>query len=226
MLKEAATFADKRGEHDIAPIHLIAGILSADRSLVKRMLDEHSVAKQSNRRILNSHQLRKTAPSSERVGMSLDTIFDRFDDEAIQSVLLAQKHAYKLGQEGVETEHLLLGLTEVEAGIASQFLKSFGINLKEIELKIAERCQLVNVSYENPLDLPLSPRVKKVMKLAQVSAHATRQFYIETQDILIGIIDEGTGTAAEILSSLDIDLKQLRIEIANMSIESKGQRKN
>ena len=135
-------------------------------------------------------------------------MFDRFSEDARKVVVSAQEEARKLGHKNIGSEHILLGLSLVEEGLASQALASFDINPGEIRNAIIT----IKGSTFQPLQghIPFSPRSKKVLELSLREALSLAHNYIGTEHILLGILREGDSTAAQILLSLGAELPKLR----------------
>ena len=138
-------------------------------------------------------------------------MFEKFTEQAIKVIMLSQEEARRLGHNFVGTEQLLLGLIGEETGIAARVLKSFGINLKdtriEVETIIGRGSGFVAV------EIPFTPRAKRVLELSLAAARELGHNYIGTEHLLLGIISEGEGVAARVLENLGVDLGQLRVRV-------------
>nr|AUG32720.1 endopeptidase Clp ATP-binding chain C [Paulinella longichromatophora] len=135
-------------------------------------------------------------------------MFERFTEKAIKVVMLAQEEARRLGHNFVGTEQLLLGLIGEGTGLAAKMLKSMGLNLKttriEVEKIIGRGTGFVAV------EIPFTPRAKRVLELSLEEARQLGNNYIGTEHLLLGLTREGEGVAARVLENLDIDQAQIR----------------
>ena len=141
-------------------------------------------------------------------------MFERFTDRARRVVVLAQEEARMLNHNYIGTEHILLGLISEGEGVASVALKSLGISLDAVRQQVEE---IIGRGQQAPSGhIPFTPRAKKVLEL---SLRESKQFdhnYIGTEHILLGLIREGNGVAAQVLVKLDADLKRVRQQIIQM----------
>ena len=146
-------------------------------------------------------------------------MFERFTEKAIRVIMLAQEESRRLGHNFVGTEQLLLGLIAEGTGIASKTLKSMGVNIKEareeVEKIIGRGCGFVAV------EIPFTPRAKKVLELSWDEARQLGHNYIGTEHLLLGLIREGEGVAAKVLENLGVELNKCRSNIIKMLGETK-----
>ncbi len=146
-------------------------------------------------------------------------MFERFTEKAIRVIMLAQEESRRLGHNFVGTEQLLLGLIAEGTGVASKTLKSMGVNIKEareeVEKIIGRGCGFVAV------EIPFTPRAKKVLELSWDEARQLGHNYIGTEHLLLGLIREGEGVAAKVLENLGVDLNKCRSNIIKMLGETK-----
>ena len=138
-------------------------------------------------------------------------MFERFTEKAIKVVMLAQEEARRLGHNFVGTEQILLGLIGEGTGIGPKVLKSMGVNLKdarvEVEKIIGRGSGFVAV------EIPFTPRAKRVLELSLEEARQLGHNYIGTEHLLLGLIREGEGVAARVLENLSVDLSKVRNQI-------------
>jgi ATP-dependent Clp protease ATP-binding subunit ClpC len=135
-------------------------------------------------------------------------VFERFTDRARRVVVLAQEEARMLNHNYIGTEHILLGLIHEEQGLAARALESLGISLEAVRSHIQE---MVGKSEAAPVGhIPFTPRAKKVMELSLREAIELGHNYIGTEHLLLGLIREGEGVAAQALAKLGADMKQVR----------------
>eukprot|EP00850_Spirogloea_muscicola_P021447 SM000249S08258 [mRNA] locus=s249:24229:30309:- [translate_table: standard] len=150
-------------------------------------------------------------------------MFERFTEKAIKVVMLAQEEARRLGHNFVGTEQLstlqiLLGLIGEGTGIAAKVLKSMGVNLKEgrteVEKIIGRGSGFVAV------EIPFTPRAKRVLELSLEEARQLGHNYIGTEHLLLGLLREGEGVAARVLENLGADPQKIRTQVIRMVGES------
>lgn len=148
-------------------------------------------------------------------------MFERFTEKAIKVIMLAQEEARRLGHNFVGTEQVLLGLIGEGTGVAAKTLKSTGVNLKdaraEVEKIIGRGSGFVAV------EIPFTPRAKRVLELSWDEARQLGHNYIGTEHLLLGLIREGEGVAARVLENLGVDLNKVRSNVIKMLGESKPQ---
>ncbi len=141
-------------------------------------------------------------------------MFERFTEKAIKVIMLAQEEARRLGHNFVGTEQILLGLIGEGTGVAAKVLKSLGVNLKdsriEVEKIIGRGSGFVAV------EIPFTPRAKRVLELSLEEARQLGHNYIGTEHLLLGLIREGEGVAARVLENLTIDLTKVRTQVIRM----------
>ncbi len=141
-------------------------------------------------------------------------MFERFTEKAIKVIMLAQEEARRLGHNFVGTEQILLGLIGEGTGVAAKVLKSLGVNLKdsriEVEKIIGRGSGFVAV------EIPFTPRAKRVLELSLEEARQLGHNYIGTEHLLLGLIREGEGVAARVLENLGIDLTKIRTQVIRM----------
>lgn len=146
-------------------------------------------------------------------------MFERFTEKAIKVIMLAQEEARRLGHNFVGTEQVLLGLIGEGTGIAAKTLKSMGVNLKdarvEVEKIIGRGSGFVAV------EIPFTPRAKRVLELSWDEARQLGHNYIGTEHLLLGLIREGEGVAARVLENLGVDLNKIRSNVVKMLGETK-----
>lgn len=141
-------------------------------------------------------------------------MFERFTERARKVVYLAQQEAARLGHNVVGTEHLLLGLVAEGQGIAAKALESINIDLDKIRQEI-ERIIGVGESGQ-ALEIPFTPRAKRVLELAIDEGRQMGHNYVGTEHVLLGLIREGEGVAAQVLKNLGADLDKIRKQVFNL----------
>ncbi len=141
-------------------------------------------------------------------------MFERFTEKAIKVIMVAQEEARRLGHNFVGTEQILLGLIGEATGVAAKVLKSMGVTLKdarvEVEKVIGRGSGFVAV------EIPFTPRAKRVLELSLEEARQLGHNYIGTEHLLLGLIREGEGVAARVLENLGVDLAKVRTQVIRM----------
>ena len=135
-------------------------------------------------------------------------MFERFTDRARRVVVLAQEEARMLNHNYIGTEHILLGLIREGEGVAAKELESLGISLDALRQQVEE---IIGQGQQVPSGhIPFTPRAKKVLELSLRESLQLGHSYIGTEHILLGLIREGNGVAAQVLVKLGVDLNRLR----------------
>jgi ATP-dependent Clp protease ATP-binding subunit ClpC len=135
-------------------------------------------------------------------------VFERFTDRARRSVVLAQEEARMLNHNQIGTEHLLLGLVHEHDGVAGKTLTSLEISLEDVRREVEE---IIGQGRAVPVGhIPFTPRAKKVLELSLREALQLGHNYIGTEHILLGLIREGEGVAAQVLQKLGADPNRVR----------------
>ncbi len=141
-------------------------------------------------------------------------MFERFTDRARQVIVLAQEQARLLNHNYVGTEHLLLGLIDEGEGVAAQTLESLGVLLDVVRQQVEE---IIGQGVQPPSGhIPFTPRSRKVLELSLRESLQLGHNYIGTEHILLGLIREGEGVAAQVLARLDIDLDRARGAVSGL----------
>jgi ATP-dependent Clp protease ATP-binding subunit ClpC len=138
-------------------------------------------------------------------------MFERFTEKAIKVIMLAQEESRRLGHNFVGTEQILLGLIGEGTGVGPKALKALGVTLKdarvEVEKIIGRGSGFVAV------EIPFTPRAKRVLELSLEEARQLGHNYIGTEHLLLGLIREGEGVASRVLENLGVDSSKLRSQI-------------
>jgi ATP-dependent Clp protease ATP-binding subunit ClpC len=138
-------------------------------------------------------------------------MFERFTDRARSVLVLAQEEARLLNHSFIGTEHILLGLLREEGGVGGKVLTSFGLTLDSVRHQVHEITGRPDEPEQSAsTSPPFTPRSKKVLELSLREALQLGHGYIGTEHILLGIIREGEGVAAQVLISLGVDLASAR----------------
>jgi ATP-dependent Clp protease ATP-binding subunit ClpA len=138
-------------------------------------------------------------------------MFERFTDRARRVVVLAQEEARMLNHNYIGTEHILLGLIHEGEGVAARALESLGISLEAVRQQVEE---IIGQGQQPPSGhIRFTPRVKKVLELSRREAKGLGHNYIGTEHILLGLIREGEGVAAQVLVKLGADLSGVRRQV-------------
>ena len=141
-------------------------------------------------------------------------MFERFTDRARRVVVLAQEEARMLNHNYIGTEHILLGLIHEGEGVAARALESLGISLEAVRQQVED---IIGRGQQAPHGhIAFTPRVKKVLELASREALQLGHNYIGTEHILLGLIREGEGVAAQVLVKLGADLNRVRQQVIQL----------
>src|SRR6266566_5821709 len=142
------------------------------------------------------------------------SMFERFTDRARRVVALAQEEARMLNHNYIGTEHLLLGLIRESEGVAAKALESLGISLEAVRQQVKE---IIGRGQQAPSGhIPFTPRAKKVLELSLREANGLGHNYIGTEHLLLGLIREGSGVAAQVLVKLGADLNRARQQVVQL----------
>ena len=148
-------------------------------------------------------------------------MFKRYTEKAKRAIMIAQEEAINLNHDYIGTEHILIGLTKEEEGVASQVLRQLGVNVDKV---VEEVERLVGKGeYQQVGEIAFTPRSKKVLELASQEASQLKNNYIGTEHILLGLIKEGSGVAVRILTDLGINLDNVYSEIMKVLMASQAQ---
>ena len=149
-------------------------------------------------------------------------MFERFTDRARRVVVLAQEEARMLNHDHIGTEHILLGLIREGEGVAAKALESLGISLEAVRQQIGE---IVVQGQQAPSGhIPFTPRAKKVLELSLREALQLGHNYIGSEHILLGLIREGEGVAAQVLVKLGADPNRVRQQVIQLLQGSQGKK--
>ena len=141
-------------------------------------------------------------------------MFERFTDRARRVVVLAQEEARMLNHNYIGTEHILLGLIHEGEGVAAKALEALGISLEAVRSQVEE---IIGQGQQAPSGhIPFTPRAKKVLELSLREALQLGHNYIGTEHILLGLIREGEGVAAQVLVKLGADLNRVRTQVISL----------
>ncbi len=146
-------------------------------------------------------------------------MFERFTEKAIKVIMLAQEEARRLGHNFVGTEQILLGLIGEGTGIAAKTLKAMGVNLKDARIEVEKI--IGRGSGFVAVEIPFTPRAKRVLELSWDEARQLGHNYIGTEHLLLGLIREGEGVATRILENLGVDLNKVRSNVIRMLGETR-----
>jgi ATP-dependent Clp protease ATP-binding subunit ClpC len=145
-------------------------------------------------------------------------MFERFTDRARRVVVFAQDEAKVLHHDYIGTEHILLGLIQEHEGVAAEVLDALGASLDEVRARVEAIVGEGGDARAGPL--PFTARAKKVLELSLREARLLGHDFIGTEHILLGLIREGEGVAAQVLQDIGVDLSHARSEVIRVSSES------
>lgn len=147
-------------------------------------------------------------------------MFERFTEKAIKVIMLSQEEARRLGHNFVGTEQILLGLIGEGTGIGAKALKAKDVNLKDARVEV-EKIVGRGSGYI-AVEIPFTPRGKRVLELSWDAARELGHNYIGTEHLLLGIIKEGEGVASRVLGVMGINMVHLRDDIlARIALKDK-----
>src|SRR5688572_3378515 len=142
-------------------------------------------------------------------------MYDRFTDRARKVMQLANQEAQRFNHEYIGTEHILLGLVKEGSGVAANVLKNLEVDLRRIRLEVEKLVQsgpeMVTMG-----KLPQTPRAKKVIEYSMEEARNLNHNYVGTEHILLGLLREQEGVAAQVLMNLGLKLEEVREEVLNL----------
>ena len=140
-------------------------------------------------------------------------MFNRFTDRARKVLILAQQEAARYGHGYIGTEHLLLGLLREGEGVAAKALSSLGLEIASVREQVES---ILGKGQEQTSDIGYTPRAKKVIELAMEEALRLGHNYVGTEHILLGLIREGEGIAAQVLTGLGVDINLMRQRVIEL----------
>ncbi|HMP08646.1 MAG TPA: Clp protease N-terminal domain-containing protein, partial [Lacipirellulaceae bacterium] len=142
-------------------------------------------------------------------------MYERFTDRARKVMQLANQEAQRFNHEYIGTEHVLLGLIKEGSGVAANVLKNLDVDLRKIRLEVEKLVQsgpdMVTMG-----KLPQTPRAKKVIEYSMEEARHLNHNYVGTEHILLGLLREQEGVAAQVLMNLGLKLEEVREEVLNL----------
>src|SRR6185436_11245278 len=142
-------------------------------------------------------------------------MFERFTDRARKVMVLANQEAQRLNHEYIGTEHILLGLIKEDSGVAAQVLKLFNLDLEKIRIEV-EKVVKGGPETVTMGRLPQTPRAKRVIEYATEEARNLNHNYVGTEHLLLGLMREQDGVAAQVLMNLDLRIENVREEVLNL----------
>ncbi|MGH9204970.1 MAG: Clp protease N-terminal domain-containing protein, partial [Acidimicrobiales bacterium] len=145
---------------------------------------------------------------------TLEPVFGRFNDQAHRVLALAQDEARSLEHCFIGTEHLLLGMLHEDVGIGTQALTALGISAEVVRAKVVALIGMLGSPATG--SLPVTPRARKVLDLSLREATQLDHSYVGSEHILLGLVREGEGVAAQILRELGTDLHRARAEVTTL----------
>ena len=147
-------------------------------------------------------------------------MFERFTDRARRVLVLAQEEARDLNHAFIGTEHILLGLIREGEGVAAKALDALGVTFDVVREKVEEA--IGTNSNPSPGSPPFTPRAKKVLELSLREALQLGHSYIGTEHMLLGLVREGDGVAAQVLNELGADMARVRTQVIQMMTGQAG----
>ena len=142
-------------------------------------------------------------------------MFERFTDRARKVMALANQEAQRFNHEYIGTEHVLLGLVKEGSGVGANVLKNLEVDLRKVRLEV-ERLVRAGPEMVTMGKLPQTPRAKKVIEYAIEEARNLNHNYVGTEHLLLGLLREHDGVAAQVLMNLSLKLEEVREEVLNL----------
>ena len=142
-------------------------------------------------------------------------MFERLTDRARKVMALANQEAQRFNHEYIGTEHILLGLVKEASGVGANVLKNLGIDLRKVRLEV-EKLVKSGPEMVTMGKLPQTPRAKKVLEYAIEEARNLNHNYVGTDHLLLGLLREQDGVAAQVLVNLGLKLEDVREEVLNL----------
>src|SRR5258706_618780 len=143
-------------------------------------------------------------------------MYERFTDRARKVMQLANQEAQRFNHEFIGTEHILLGLVKEGSGVAANVLKNLDIDLRKIRLEVEKIVQTGSSETVALGKLPHTPRAKKVIEYSIEEARNLNHNYVGTEHLLLGLLREQEGVAAQVLMNLGLKLEDVREEVLNL----------
>ena len=140
-------------------------------------------------------------------------MFEKFTDRARKVINLARQEAERLGHEFIGTEHILLGLVKEGSGVAANVLEILNIDLEKIRIEVEKFVAPSGSTVTHSNSLPFTPKAKKALEMAMEEARNLDHNYIGTEHLLLGLLRENEGMAAQVLLNLNVRLEDVRAEI-------------
>jgi ATP-dependent Clp protease ATP-binding subunit ClpC len=143
-------------------------------------------------------------------------MFEKFTDRARKVINLARQEAERLGHEFIGTEHILLGLVKEGSGVAANVLENLDVDLEKVRLEVEKYVSTPGETMSAASSLPFTPKAKKVLELAMEEARNLEHNYIGTEHLLLGLLREQEGMAAQVLLNLGVKLEDVRAEVMEL----------
>src|SRR5215468_5306409 len=158
---------------------------------------------------------RKEGPVLYPIGQQEMDMFERFTDRARKVMALANQEAQRFNHEYIGTEHILLGLVKEGSGVGANVLKNLDVDLRKVRLEV-EKLVKSGPDMVTMGKLPQTPRAKKVIEYAIEEARNLNHNYVGTEHLLLGLLREQEGVAAQVLMNLGLKLEDVREEVLNL----------
>ncbi len=143
-------------------------------------------------------------------------MLEKFTDRARKVINLARQEAERLGHEFIGTEHILLGLVKEGSGVAANVLENLAVDLEKVRVEIERYVSTPGEPVISSSSLPFTPKAKRVLELAMEEARNLEHNYIGTEHLLLGVLREQDGMAAQVLLKLGVKLEDVRAELMEL----------
>jgi thiamine-phosphate diphosphorylase len=208
---------------ELATEHVLLGLVSADHEVAiwLRQCGLDSDAIETEIRGLYGYAILPEAPESEGPGSAgpdnerEKSMYERFTDRARKIMQLANQEAQRFNHEYIGTEHILLGLIKEGSGVGANVLKNLDVDLRKVRMEVEKLVQS-GPDKVTTGKLPQTPRAKKVIEYSMEEARNLNHNYVGTEHILLGLLREQEGVAAQVLVNLGLKLEGVREEVLNL----------
>ncbi len=143
-------------------------------------------------------------------------MFEKFTDRARKVINLARQEAERLGHEYIGTEHILLGLVKEGSGVAANVMENLEVDMEKVRIEVEKYVSSPGETMNATSSLPFTPKAKKALELAMEEARGLEHNYIGTEHLLLGLLRESEGMAAQVLLNLGVKLEDVRAEVMEL----------
>jgi ATP-dependent Clp protease ATP-binding subunit ClpA len=207
VILHAIEEADGLGHQHVGTEHWLLALVRERNSLAGEILASFG---------LHLEQLRDEVSSAKPGGPPLPSMFMQFTDRARTVMALANREAQRFNHEYIGTEHILLGLLKEGNGVGAHVLMDLGVDLTKARLE-TEKLVRSTPELTTTGKLPQTPRAKRVIEYAIEEAHNLNHNYVGTEHLLLGLLREADGVAAQVLANMGLQLQQVRARVVELT---------